>query len=1284
MAFNPFDLLLDACASPNSYPTKLLRSELFPHALQKYNQLIDERASRVFAKDNESEHWLIRFWDRCDGQQGFPLTPHACGSVGQLKEYLLVNQKDPACRHMKAPIKKVEKALVDMKCDKAEALGSTLSQVPIPSSQINTFGSKTTGCGLSRIFNVAGSSSTLPQKCIIETHAKPGTTRLPHPAASNSNRQLYTAEGPPVSPAGQVDIGKDPFRILEGFKYEDLQYLYHIGSKLHEADMILNLDAGVLLEVINYFKGFVDDPQLPEGLKDGCQAALSTFVRQTTAIVRELEAERTRIATLITLLNDGKALLNSVTQFRDVELNRLSSTRVETMTKDMHQSTLQMETIAARTEKETSSMHTITFATLLFLPGTFVATFLGAGFFQWPDNNRSDQIPNYPIWRPHYFVLFAEISFPLMALTLLFWAGPHIVKQVKAKDPNAQSAALPAYLLGDLLGGGNANNKSEHVKEGVEGNGCLAPYIPIDKLTAYWSHNRIEALLGHREMEVVIPTLKHRFKQIMSILTYIADDSHDYTEYIVPFYMANIDDHSLPLLAHDQSTSPGSRHAQSPFPDDYDGREARVRFLDCQWRFLPLDFNKENGIMDRIYPPRALDPRHVIPVTIEGELSQQQGRGEFIVFKEYDGKRHSAEFISERSAYHSIYNKPSGTSFDLSKHFLAYYGCFQQGDKCVIVTEYANQGSLLDFFRSNGYLPCTKEEAVDLWSDLGDLIKSLALLHKGGKHDSSIHQDIKPANIFVSQFEKSQSRFRFKLGDFGMCSVTPIDENGDTIGRDNGGSRMYSSPEMCRIFRDIPMDGQITWQADIWSFGCVLLDCGVWMALHDRGRTEFRMQRSEEIERRKPVTLRSAGRDMLGDATARLSAQQLQSCFESALRSSALPSPSGSLYRAPSRVGDIQRISHRTPTDLTENTIVAPVGGSQASPPAAPRNTGELAPRARTSNDRVANQTHFQLPSIPRRSTISCREPSYTPFSPFGQYNAPGLRHQSFNRFRRDSTANLELSYIPNTGGARLHTVADVHEWISKHRYDKDAPMPKWLENPVNGLKDRDQCFIFDNSASMIPHWHDVMRTADALIYVLKGVDPDGFEVHMTNPQKTFKRKSYRELFGDRGQFEQCQPRPDSGSCHMETVLSNILERVMEKTLGSSTSMLNCLSSPKIRGVNVYIFTDGVWGSRQPPDILSKEAGGVENVIRTAVQRLQAANKWRTFFSIQFIGFGDNPIGRGRMQFLDDTSNSGWDIVDSTPHNGDVVKMILGATNQDLDNSPHSYDCGSGALVLPQ
>ena len=118
MSVNIFDRLLDACADPNSYPAKLIRSELFPYALRRYNESIVERESRVFSGDSDSEYWRIRFYDledqqgmqsisqlwlstRSNSSKAFPSSPHFCDSIEQLHDYLLeAGRKDPRSRHL--------------------------------------------------------------------------------------------------------------------------------------------------------------------------------------------------------------------------------------------------------------------------------------------------------------------------------------------------------------------------------------------------------------------------------------------------------------------------------------------------------------------------------------------------------------------------------------------------------------------------------------------------------------------------------------------------------------------------------------------------------------------------------------------------------------------------------------------------------------------------------------------------------------------------------------------------------------------------------------------------------------------------------------------------------------------------------------------------------------------------------------------------------------------------------------------------------------------------------
>jgi hypothetical protein len=109
-----------------------------------------------------------------------------------------------------------------------------------------------------------------------------------------------------------------------------------------------------------------------------------------------------------------------------------SSKRMEIVTKNMHK-------IAKVTERDTSSMHIITFFTLVFLPGTFLgvrilllvlsrypiaALIRDQTFFSTPiiESNVDGSDSGTP-WNldERLLLLFMEICFPLMAFTIGVW-----------------------------------------------------------------------------------------------------------------------------------------------------------------------------------------------------------------------------------------------------------------------------------------------------------------------------------------------------------------------------------------------------------------------------------------------------------------------------------------------------------------------------------------------------------------------------------------------------------------------------------------------------------------------------------------------------------------------------------------------------------------------------------------------------------------------------------------------------------------------------------------------
>ncbi|KAI4643857.1 hypothetical protein J4E93_006870 [Alternaria ventricosa] len=79
----------------------------------------------------------------------------------------------------------------------------------------------------------------------------------------------------------------------------------------------------------------------------------------------------------------------------------------------------------------------------------------------------------------------------------------------------------------------------------------------------------------------------------------------------------------------------------------------------------------------------------------------------------------------------------------------------------------------------------------------------------------------------------------------------------------------------------------------------------------------------------------------------------------------------------------------------------------------------------------------------------------------------------------------------------------------------------------------------------------------------------------------------------------------------------------------------------------------------------------IQNHITHLVDNLWKAGKLQ-HVGIQFIRFGDDPIGKQRLEYLDNDNLKHYevpgDIVDTEPSTGNVFKMLLASTDPSWDN----------------
>jgi hypothetical protein len=148
----------------------------------------------------------------------------------------------------------------------------------------------------------------------------------------------------------------------------------------------------------------------------------------------------------------------------------------------------------------------------------------------------------------------------------------------------------------------------------------------------------------------------------------------------------------------------------------------------------------------------------------------------------------------------------------------------------------------------------------------------------------------------------------------------------------------------------------------------------------------------------------------------------------------------------------------------------------------------------------------------------------------------------------------------------------------------------------------------------MQKHWPQVCKAFEVLAYLVKEADPNGMELYFTNSDAFGQQKNRTKLLRLLHSVQTC------GQGGLESSLSKILDRCIRPGL------LHPLLGRARRGVNIYVFTDGIWHGED-----NTLCGIDEAIMRTAAKMTT-----RNSIGIQFIQFGHNATGTRRLHMLDD------------------------------------------------
>ncbi|KAK6845643.1 hypothetical protein PG995_015753 [Apiospora arundinis] len=613
---------------------------------------------------------------------------------------------------------------------------------------------------------------------------------------------------------------------LEGlFSFTELQELTKLEERMEEAILVIRLNIKTLQSIKRYYDGLQNLPklQLPK-------QAMSIFLSKVEASIDSLEVQLIQLESLGRKLGQGRKL------YRALQVSQIFAEKAQESTKTM-------EHIAFRTAHETSSMHIITVVALIFLPGTFVASFFQSGVFNWDGEAGHDSwtLRNSALHRglaadvaatPFHISLrlaFYDATCHTVPPTQCFFRFPHVPLVSSKSNLRGSKTSI---LLGDMEDQREAFQAyvRSNSRDGSSGSNQTDPYICPQHLYDYWKPNEILKVVDTNSPN----NIRDEYIKIISIFVWIG--SENYKNHIKAFIGRNS------LVANDSSL-PMNESLFSSFEIDLP-KDEQHKFITNQWRFLPVLFNgprhKPELDLRRIFP---IENEKLLPVACDydskiykirlhrchsGDHCCNKLGKDDVIFKRM---KNVAAWELEVNAYAKVHApKPIA-------YVTGFYGSFYQADVGTIVLEYADGDTLEKFFETQHRLE--GDEQVKFWDKMFNLAQALYCIHFNSETNSQlIHQDIKPDNILVFTDHDRKSTI-FKLNDLGRSDHRIVKVGQITGGNYNDGNKMYSAPEFYNVDSFVFRPEKATPDMDVWALGAIFSEVLVWSIRGEAGRGDY-------------------------------------------------------------------------------------------------------------------------------------------------------------------------------------------------------------------------------------------------------------------------------------------------------------------------------------------------------------------------------------------------------------------------------------------------------------
>lgn len=153
----------------------------------------------------------------------------------------------------------------------------------------------------------------------------------------------------------------------------------------------------------------------------------------------------------------------------------------------------------------------------------------------------------------------------------------------------------------------------------------------------------------------------------------------------------------------------------------------------------------------------------------------------------------------------------------------------------------------------------------------------------------------------------------------------------------------------------------------------------------------------------------------------------------------------------------------------------------------------------------------------------------------------------------------------------------------------------------------------------MARHWRHVHDTFEALSYIVKECDPDGFDVEFTCSKLRYHGKTTGNIV-------------EKVANHTKTRTGNadIKQRLLAILRPKLSELKDVDSRRSYRPISIYILTDGAWTGNND----------AKTPILEAIEVLRANGLHRSTIGISFISFDDGADVPENLSELDELGNS--------------------------------------------